>query len=253
MTKPYKVLDLFSGVGGFSLGLDRTGAFRTVAFCEKDEKCHRVLRKHWPHVPIYTDVRELTLGTLQADGIVPDVIVGGFPCQDISAAGRGEGIIGERSGLWSEMFRLIRDVRPTWAIIENVRALSSRGLTLVLQNLNEIGYCAEWNCIPVSSLGGPHERDRIFVVAYPDKPRLEGRNRPILHECASKLLARERSSCEGKLSDCWETDPHVLRVADGVPNRVDRIKQVGNSVCPQLIELLGRAIIEADMELSHAG
>ena len=83
MTKPYKVLDLFSGIGGFSLGLDRVGAFRTVAFCEKDEKCHRVLRKHWPHVPSYTDVRELTLDKLQADGIVPDVIVGGFPCQDI--------------------------------------------------------------------------------------------------------------------------------------------------------------------------
>ena len=163
----HKVLDLFSGIGGFSLGLQNTGGFETVAFCEIEPYCHRVLNKHWKDVPIYNDIKELTYDTLQADGIEPDVITGGFPCQDISVAGKQKGIIGERSSLWSEYARLIEDVRPTWAIIENVPTLRSKGLTLVLQNLSEIGYHAEWHCIPCSSIGGLHRRDRIWIIAYP--------------------------------------------------------------------------------------
>ena len=163
----HKVLDLFSGIGGFSLGLQNTGGFETVAFCEIEPYCHRVLNKHWKDVPIYNDIKELTYDTLQADGIEPDVITGGFPCQDISVAGKQKGIIGERSSLWSEYARLIEDVRPTWAIIENVPTLRSKGLTLVLQNLSEIGYHAEWHCIPCSAIGGLHRRDRIWIIAYP--------------------------------------------------------------------------------------
>ena len=163
----HKVLDLFSGIGGFSLGLQNTGGFETVAFCEIEPYCHRVLNKHWKDVPIYNDIKELTYDTLQADGIEPDVITGGFPCQDISVAGKQKGIIGERSSLWSEYARLIEDVRPKWAIIENVPTLRSKGLTLVLQNLSEIGYHAEWHCIPCSSIGGLHRRDRIWIIAYP--------------------------------------------------------------------------------------
>lgn len=163
----HKVLDLFSGIGGFSLGLQNTGGFETVAFCEIEPYCHRVLNKHWKDVPIYNDIKELTYDTLQADGIEPDVITGGFPCQDISVAGKQKGIIGERSSLWSEYARLIEDVRPKWAIIENVPTLRSKGLTLVLQNLSEIGYHAEWHCIPCSAIGGLHRRDRIWIIAYP--------------------------------------------------------------------------------------
>ena len=163
----HKVLDLFSGIGGFSLGLQNTGGFETVAFCEIEPYCHRVLNKHWKDVPIYNDIKELTYDTLQADGIEPDVITGGFPCQDISVAGKQKGIIGERSSLWSEYARLIEDVRPKWAIIENVPTLRSKGLTLVLQDLNEIGYNAEWHCIPCSAIGGLHRRDRIWIIAYP--------------------------------------------------------------------------------------
>ena len=163
----HKVLDLFSGIGGFSLGLQNTGEFETVAFCEIEPYCHRVLNKHWKDVPIYNDIKELTYDTLQADGIEPDVITGGFPCQDISVAGKQKGIIGERSSLWSEYARLIEDVRPKWAIIENVPTLRSKGLTLVLQNLSEIGYHAEWHCIPCSAIGGLHRRDRIWIIAYP--------------------------------------------------------------------------------------
>lgn len=162
-----KVLDLFSGIGGFSLGLERTGGFETVAFCEIEEFPRNVIKKHWPDVPCYRDVRELTAERLAADGIAVDVICGGFPCQDISTAGKGAGLAGERSGLWSEIARLVSELRPRYVIVENVSALLSRGLGTVLGDLAEIGYDAEWHCIPASHVGAPHRRDRIWIVAYP--------------------------------------------------------------------------------------
>jgi DNA (cytosine-5)-methyltransferase 1 len=160
------VLDLFSGIGGFSLGLERAG-LRTVAFCEIEPYCRAVLRKHWPGVPVYDDVRALTAERLSADGIGPiDVICGGFPCQDISIAGKGAGLEGRRSGLWGEFRRLIEEVRPQFALIENVSALRSRGLDRVLGETAALGYDAEWHCIPASAVGAPHRRDRIWIVAY---------------------------------------------------------------------------------------
>jgi DNA (cytosine-5)-methyltransferase 1 len=166
-----KVLDLFSGIGGFSLGLERTGGFQTVGFCEIEPYCQAVLRKHWPEVPIYDDVRKLSVGRLASDGIEPDVICGGFPCQDISVAGKGEGIEGERSGLWSEFARLIGEIRPRFAIVENVSNLLGRGLDRVLGDLAALRFDAEWHCIPASAVGAPHRRDRIWIVAYPDRGR----------------------------------------------------------------------------------
>lgn len=164
-----KVLDLFSGIGGFSLGLERTGGFETVAFCEIEEFPRNVIKKHWPDVPCYRDVRELTAERLAADGIAVDVICGGFPCQDISTAGKGAGLAGERSGLWSEIARLVSELRPRYVIVENVSALLGRGLGTVLGDLAEIGYDAEWHCIPASHVGAPHRRDRIWIVAYPSR------------------------------------------------------------------------------------
>jgi DNA (cytosine-5)-methyltransferase 1 len=163
----YKVLDLFSGIGGFSLGFERTGGFETVAFCEIEKYPRAILAQHWPQVRIYNDVKTLTAQQMAADGIVPDVICGGFPCQDISLAGKGAGLEGERSGLWWEFHRLIKEIRPRWVIAENVSALRSRGLDTVLGSLAEIGYDAEWHCIPASAVGAPHRRDRIWIVAYP--------------------------------------------------------------------------------------
>jgi DNA (cytosine-5)-methyltransferase 1 len=163
-----RVLDLFSGIGGFSLGLERTGGFETVAFCEIEPFPRRVLAKHWLGVPCYEDVRTLTAAGLAADGIAVDVICGGFPCQDISFAGNGAGLAGERSGLWSEIRRLAGDIRPELIILENVGALLSRGLDAVLGHLAALGYDAEWHCIPASALGAPHRRDRIWIVAYPE-------------------------------------------------------------------------------------
>ena len=129
MSEPLKILDLFSGIGGFSLGLERTGGFQTVAFCEIEKYCQKVLNKHWPEVPCYDDICTLTADRLASDGISIDVICGGFPCQDISTAGRGAGIEGERSGLWREYARLIGELRPRFVIVENVAALLARGLT----------------------------------------------------------------------------------------------------------------------------
>jgi DNA (cytosine-5)-methyltransferase 1 len=250
------VLDLFSGIGGFSLGLERTGGFRTVAFCEIDPYCRKVLAKHWPEVPCYDDIRALSL----PDGFA-DVVCGGFPCQDISTAGKGAGIQGERSGLWVEMARVIGEVRPRYAIVENVAALLGRGLGTVLGDLAEIGYDAEWHCIPAGAIGAPHRRDRIWIVGYPngqgepalavdaemarmrsdvpdaDQQRLEGAE-----------LQRERFSIEPRAFDgsWWLVEPDVGRVAHGVPKRVDRLRALGNAVVPQIPELIGRAILEQE-------
>jgi DNA (cytosine-5)-methyltransferase 1 len=169
-----RVLDLFSGIGGFSLGLERTGGFKTVAFCEIEPFPRRVLAKHWPGVPIYEDVRTLTADRLAADGIAVDVITGGFPCQDLSVAGKQRGMgEGTRSGLWSEIVRLTRELRPQFVIVENVAALLAgpserRGgwFGRVLGDLAECGYDAEWENIPASALGAPHRRERVWLVAY---------------------------------------------------------------------------------------
>jgi DNA (cytosine-5)-methyltransferase 1 len=266
----HNVLDLFSGIGGFSLGLERTGGFTTSAFCEICPEARKVLRKHWADVPIYEDITKLTARELHYDGIEIDCITGGFPCQDISLAGKGEGIVGERSGLWAEMFRLIADVRPRWVIAENVSALRSKGLTLVLQNLCEIGYHAEWHCIPASAVGAHHQRDRIWIAAYPSsvpaQPSIretsaegEGTQIPNTQPCSgsargdtllSEVSDEERpndtaTGC-GALprAECWEVEPELGRVAHGIPRRVDRLKQLGNSVVPQIPELIGNAILE---------
>jgi DNA (cytosine-5)-methyltransferase 1 len=163
-----RVLDLFSGIGGFSLGLERTGGFRTVAFCEQDRYCRWVLEKHWPGVAKFRDVRFLDRRKL-ANFMPIDAICGGFPCQDISIAGAGAGIEGERSGLWGEYARLVGELRPRYVIVENVAALLGRGLSVVLGDLAALGYDAEWHCIPAAAVGAPHIRDRIWIVAYPGR------------------------------------------------------------------------------------
>lgn len=164
----HNVLDLFSGIGGFSLGLESTGGFRTAAFVEIDPDARKVLDRHWPDVPKYTDVSDVTGERLEADGVHGiDVICGGFPCQDISLAGKGAGIDGERSGLWSEIKRLVQEIHPEWVIVENVAALRGRGLDRVLRDIMEIGYDAEWHCIPASAVGAHHQRDSIWIVAWP--------------------------------------------------------------------------------------
>jgi len=267
-----KVLDLFSGIGGFSLGLERAG-METVAFCEIDKKARLVLNKHWPDVPVFDDVSTLTRETLDARGISVDVICGGFPCQDISLAGKGAGLEGDRSGLWFQFHRLIKEIQPHYAIIENVSALRNRGLDQVLRSLAEIGYDAEWHCIPASAVGAPHRRDRIWIVAYSNqqhgwgkqsipigsrrgtRDQSGGSSQNVANTSVSGLQRYERGwEAEAQrfskrhLTKCgwWATEPAVGRVAHGVPGRVDRLKQLGNAVVPQIPELIGRAIVSRE-------
>ena len=174
-----KVLDLFSGIGGFALGLEAAG-FETVAFCEIDPYAQKVLKKNWPGVPIYEDVRRITADRLVSDGIGVDVITGGFPCQDISVAGHRAGITAERSGLWSECARLLGDIRPSYAIFENVTNLLNGGggdwFKRVLWDISSVGYDAEWHCIPASAIGAHHHRDRVWIVAYPSSAGSKARS-----------------------------------------------------------------------------
>jgi DNA (cytosine-5)-methyltransferase 1 len=170
MSDELRVGSLFSGIGGFDLGFGRAG-LRTAWFCEADPFCQRVLRHHWPAVPVHGDIRGLS--ALNVETV--DVLAGGFPCQDLSVAGRGEGIDGARSGLWAEFARLIGELRPRYVVVENVSALLARGFGRVLGDLAALGYDAEWDCIPAGAVGAPHRRDRVWVVAY---PALERHQRP---------------------------------------------------------------------------
>lgn len=239
-----KVLDLFSGIGGFSLGLERTGGFETVAFCEIEEYPRRVLKKHWPDVPCYEDVTKLTGDILKRDGISVDVITGGFPCQDISVAGKQEGITDEtRSGLWSECTRLLGELRPKYAIFENVSNLLSgpsekRGgwFSRILCDLASIGYDAEWHCITAASVGAQHMRDRVWIICYPNETQFK---RGCISEQIRKEHAKFSNARRGK------DKPGVDRMANGVPSQMDRLGCLGNAVVPQIPEMIGRAILDA--------
>tara|TARA_Y100000015_G_scaffold16948_1_gene16295 strand:+ start:856 stop:1629 length:774 start_codon:yes stop_codon:yes gene_type:complete len=249
-----KVLDLFSGIGGFSLGLERTGGFETVAFCEIEDFPRRVLAKHWPEVPCYHDVRELTADVVRRDGIGEiDVITGGFPCQDLSLAGKLAGIDeGTRSGLWSEIVRLTRELRPKYIIVENVANLLSgpshqRGgwFGRVLGDLAECGYDAEWENIPAATVGAPHRRERVWIVAYPKDVGCQ--------RCAEKQIlgVRNLPSKPVRGFEDWARMRNLpasrtIKSNDGIPSRVDRIRACGNAVVPQIPELIGHAILDAE-------
>jgi DNA (cytosine-5)-methyltransferase 1 len=236
-----KVLSLFAGIGGFDLGLERTGGFETVAFCEIDPRARKVLAKHWPEVPCYDDVCSLTGDALAGDGIFVDAIVGGFPCQDLSAQGERAGLGGARSGLWFEMARLIGELRPRIVIVENVAELLDSGFGDVLGSLASIGYDAEWHCIPAGAIGAPHLRDRVWVIAHPSEE-------PGLHESdAWKTAQRLLDEPTYWQANPWrEADAAICRMDDGPAERVDRTEECGNAVVPQIPELIGRAILAAE-------
>lgn len=241
MTK-LRVLDLFSGFGGVSLGLERTGGFETIAFCEIEPFPRRVLAHHWPEVPCYDDVRTLTAARLAADGIRPDVIAGGFPCQDISLAGKGAGLGGEQSGLWGEYLRLIGEIRPAYVIVENVSALLSRGMGDVLAGLASCRYDAEWDCLPASFVGAPHNRDRVWLIAYPQR---DEQSRP--QSCFGAIGRMGRVEQPVSWDQPWRDALSELRgLDDGLPRSVASTDGYRNAVVPQIPELIGRAILQAE-------
>lgn len=155
---------LFSGIGGIELGFAREG-FHTSWFVENNDYCQRVLRKHFPDRPIFSDIHAVDFKSVPP----VDILVGGFPCQDISHAGKRKGITGERSSLWKEYHRAIGEIRPRYAVIENVSNLTNIGLDVVLADLAQIGYDAEWVCLRASDFGALHRRERIFIIAYPNR------------------------------------------------------------------------------------
>jgi DNA (cytosine-5)-methyltransferase 1 len=239
---PLRVIDMFAGIGGFSLGLHRTGGFETVAFAEVDPYASRVLAKRFPGVPNIGDVTT-------AEFPDADFICAGFPCQDISNAGKRAGIAGERSGLWREVVRAIRVVRPSFVLLENVAALLVRGLDKVLGDLAAVGHDAEWDCIPASAVGAPHRRDRTWIVAHPERdeqPRLQSRYGPIGRMgWEFKPLPWDRD---------WQSALRELRgMDDGLSYRVDRVDTLRNAVVPQVVELIGRAILAAQGIAARSG
>lgn len=242
-------------------------------FCEVDPFCRSVLRRHWPGIPIYEDVRELR----GADLPPVDVLCGGFPCQDVSlaAAGKRKGITGKRSGLWHEYARLIEEIRPGYVIIENVPGLLAAGVEAVLQDLASVGYDAEWEVLPAAAVGAPHRRERVFLVAY---PHCDGRDpeHGVLSSLAGSL---------GEGDQPWRVAPWLgvridrarrasireayggcvlRRVDDGSPARLDgpagvrplprelvpvwvrRLKALGNAITPQQAYAVAACIMRAE-------
>ncbi len=345
---------LFAGIGGFDLGFQRAG-FEVRWQVEIDPWARAVLAKHWPNVCRVEDVRNAGAHNLER----VDVICGGFPCQDISLAGKGAGIEGQRSGLWAEYARIIRELRPRYVVVENVAALRTRGLDRVLGDLAACGYDAEWDCIPASAVGAPHRRDRLWLVAYPNDTQWgrqqpgreavrgdsqlagDGKNGDVAyparggqpeyghelrpsgsgtgtgqlasggqatppagnmghphrerqHHDDDNLRGPERSrqaasagalhtddavgdphdadgvgiGLEGLIftgpaarpvdrsslrrdSGWWEVEPPVGRVVDGLPQRVDRLRGLGNAIVPQIAEWIARRILAAE-GVTHA-
>lgn len=227
---------LFAGIGGFDLGLERAG-MECKWQVEIDEYANRILERHWPDVQRWPDVRTWP----QPDTEHVDIICGGFPCQDISSAGKRVGIEGERSGLWKEACRIFCDLRPKYVLVENVAALLVRGMGTVLGDLAESGYDAEWGVLSAGALGAEHIRERCFIVGIlRDAKGLRGW--PAIKPVSCKESDDGRSCQRPR----WPDMPAVRGAVDGFPGRVDEIRGLGNSVCPPVAEWLGRRIIEIE-------
>lgn len=312
---------LFSGVGGIEFGFESTGQFKTIWNCENDPYASAVLKKHWAEVPNLGDITKVKWEEIER----PDILTGGFPCQDISIAGKGKGIKkGTRSGLWSEYIKAIRMLRPKYAVIENVSMLALRGLDIVLVSLAEAGYDAEWGIVSAREVGAPHKRERLFIIAYLPSERCvehegqskevqSGRNKGLqrkeskqselsepLHcvttpntnsqrlkehgqvlkqeirrnellevegsvdasDPRSKRIQRERkkeipelpgfSWCENirRVEDLFNRpdipEPLIRGGNDGIPNRVDRTKCIGNAVVPQVAKVIAEKVLKME-------
>lgn len=245
-----RTIELFAGAGGGVLGSILLGHL-PVCYVEIEPYCQRILQQRIkdgiiPDAPIWGDVR--TFDGKPWRGHV-DIITGGFPCQDISVAGQGAGIDGEKSGMWYEMARIIREVRPRFVFVENSPALTFRGLGQVLGDLASMGYDAEWCVLGADSVGAPHQRDRIWILANADIERREKLYIPAKHDQMGQLGRRaDAPSWWGIDPAEGPIEPPVGRVAYGVAHRVDRLKAIGNGQVPAVVvkawnELMGRITI----------
>jgi DNA (cytosine-5)-methyltransferase 1 len=240
-----KTGELFAGIGGLGLGLEATGKFEVAWQVEKDDYAMKILNKHWPDVPKHDDVT--TFPPKDGDWDV-DLLAGGFPCQDVSVAGNRKGITGERSGLFFEVIRIAKELRPKWILLENVTGLlvRGRGMGSVLGELAEIGYDSEWHCISASACGASHKRDRVFIIstlADTDSKRLE-RHRELAEARQIRTQKAIGVFCRKMRASVWADDTGIRRVSTGIPNRVDRIRCLGNSVCPQVAQFVGMILLD---------
>ncbi|GCD83692.1 hypothetical protein PTHTG4_27560 [Parageobacillus thermoglucosidasius] len=226
-----KSIELFAGIGGMALAAGWAG-IETIAFCEKDQFCQKVLKKHWPHVPIFDDIKKMNRQVLEEHGVIEkdgtvDLISGGFPCQPYSIAGKRRGKEDDRD-LWPEMFRIIKEIRPTWVVGENVANFANMELDRTLFDLESIGYRGRAFIIPACAVGAEHRRDRVFIVAHSSSKRLER-----VHNESNRIdLQLPKEIISGFKR---KATPRVLRRGNGIPNRVDRIRALGNAVVPQQI------------------
>lgn len=273
---------LFAGIGGFDLGFERAGMVCKWQV-EIDKYAQKVLAKHWPDVRRHDDIK--TFPPTKPEEWQVDVICGGFPCQDISYAGKGAGLAGERSRLFYEAIRVVCEVGPRIVVLENVAGLLTRGIDQVLGTLASIGFDAEWHCIPAAAVGAPHIRDRVFILAYANSERLRmqgrtenaGQARGVQKEAqkreriranfrpngefgnvantnSKRLEKRKGKDSAGARPVCWPkpgrvsgwpAEPAVGRVANGVSNRAHRLRGLGNAVVPQVAEYVGQMITNA--------
>ena len=280
-----KLLDLFSGIGGFSLGLESTGFFETIGFVEKDKFCQKVLKKHWNNINIEEDIRNV-----KGEKYAADIITGGFPCQPFSVAGKRKSTADDRY-LWDEMLRVIREVKPRWVIGENVEGIVNinEGMVLrqVLNDLENEGFQSQCIIIPASGIGAWHQRKRIWIVSHSNnngsyrsqrnatkqssneqKDRLSFRDDKDVSNSNVKGLERHRdeyelreakqeknfiwSSNDGTKESWWQIKSRICGVPNGVSYELDkdrsnRIKALGNSIVPQIARQIGLAIKEVEL------
>ncbi|WP_263708031.1 DNA cytosine methyltransferase [Shouchella tritolerans] len=272
-----KSIELFAGIGGIALAAEWAG-IETVAFCEREPFCQKILNKHWPDVPIFDDIKTLDKKALEERGIdvgAIELITGGFPCQPFSSAGKRLGKADDRD-LWPEMFRIIQEIRPNWVVGENVANFVNMELERTVFDLESEGYTVQSFLIPAVSVDAKHNRARCFVVAHTESKRCSKEreykssrtekwpagSREIVADASIKRLQRgekarnfskEKQKAWKQFAGCgyergaqWEPEPDVGRVAHGVPDRVDRIKGLGNAVVPQQIYPIFETIMKIE-------
>lgn len=236
-----KAIELFAGIGGISLAMEWAG-IETIAFCEREPFCQKVLKKHWSDVPIFDDVFELNREVLEESGVIErggtvDIISGGFPCQPFSVAGKRKGTADDRD-LWPQMFRLIQEIRPRWVVGENVANFANMELDRTLSNLESEGYETQAFIVPACAVGAPHRRDRCFIVAHAQGERCgeTGRNSERSSEWTAgscSLGNPDRCGCEGKHGGSKSPQPANRRqdVSNTECTRLERFNQQSSSVC----------------------
>jgi DNA (cytosine-5)-methyltransferase 1 len=274
-----RMLDLFAGIGGFSYAGEKlVGGYETVAFCEYDQHAQKVLRKHWPDTEIIGDIRDLANDAERFRGSV-DIVCGGYPCQPFSIAGVRRGDQDDRH-LWPEMLRVIEAVRPRWVIGENVAGHITMGLDEVLSDLEGAGYASRCFIVPAVAVDALHRRDRCWIVANAGCQRSGAEVSRSCDQSIDGAAQGQRTETRDGLADggedvahadCvggedkqghqakrqvkqpygarwWQSEPELGRVADGIPGRVHRLKQLGNSIVPQVAARILYAIKEAHYE-----